>query len=128
MGAMSPPPPSDPSHEPALLVVACSSPAPEVELAARWLPMVVRAAPTGRTAGTYALRCSQGALGAVEDELYYRVGPNGITRLDETERGMHPLADQFGPGVAMRTPAKRALPPPSGPHDDPSQAMASLAY
>ena len=126
IGSMSPPPPPRvaASREPSLLVVACSSPAPEVELASRWLPLVLRTAPAGRTAGAYALRCCHGALGAAEAELYYRIGPTGLTLLDDAERRLHPLADQFGP---MRTPA-RALPPPSGPHGESSQAMASLAY
>lgn len=125
--APSPPSSAHTSVEPALLIVSCSAPAPEVELSTRWLPMVVRVAPTARGAGTYTLRCRHGALGIAEAERYYRVGVTGPDVLDEAEqRRLHPLADQFGAGVAARTPA-RALPPPCA-HADPSQAMASLAY
>ena len=81
--------------EPALLVVSCSAPAPEAELAGRWLPTVLRTAPTGRQQGTFTLRCRQSAPGADEAALVYRFEPGKRLEL-------------------MRGPAELlALPPPN---------------
>ena len=130
--------------EPALLVVSCSAPAPEAELAGRWLPTVLRTAPTGRQQGTFTLRCRQGAPGADEAALTYRFEPGKrLERMRGPAEHLALLPPNVGPfsprGAAasqgresdvVRTPA-RALPvaaPPSSGESQPQPPLASAVY
>ena len=78
--------------DPVLLVVACSTPAPEVEMASRWLPTLLRVAPAapsaagGSTSGArgalFSLTQKQnGALGEEEESVCYRYAPGRTLEL-----------------------------------------------
>jgi hypothetical protein len=81
--------------EPSSLLVACSSPAPEVELAERWLPTIVRVAIV--KPGVFALSCKRGALGDEEACVHCKYDGKRISPVASVEAtGLHAFHDQFG--------------------------------
>jgi hypothetical protein len=130
------PPPHAPSPppDPTLLIVACTAPAPELELADRWRLRLLRASPAGRTPCTFSLSAVRGPHLDDLERLYYRLDRLTTTARSQLELlhdvdALHPLADQFGPLTdAARTPARAAAPLARGAVASSQPPLASAVF